>query len=342
MEEVVYLKVSDGEKGDIVYQGKVSKYVKPDELMHLGSFWERALNGIYNKVTNEEVKSLKGLQNNVELISITETGVFLKRFSGVLYIGAADGVLRKRKSVPLCDCVMMSVWKLPHEECEKAFKCATLVQLVMCFCELNQIPREIETMKKLTKLTLCRLEQLKRIPEEIGELSNLEELRIEWNEIEILPKRLKYLKMLRLISLWGLTELQLNTEDLDVFSKLRHLTIWECCRAFSSSAQAFWKMIKSTTNLSVLELDWWKHDEKMIFPALGENGSIVDGGYRSESYAQFFERNNKNHQRTIECVVHLLTIRRRRSAYNYVPKEIFLILGRLLWNTKCDLVSWNI
>ena len=175
-EEVVYLKVFDEEKGGVVFEGKVSTDIEPDELLKLKCFRERSWYGMFSKGSNEEVKSFKGFQNNVELLAGRGGS---KTFSGVLYVGADDGMLRTSKSVPSCECVTMSVWWLSHEECEKAFKCEILEELEMYYCKLMQIPHEIGKMKKLKKLTLYGLNDLKSIPEELAELSNLEELRIE-------------------------------------------------------------------------------------------------------------------------------------------------------------------
>ena len=195
-EEIVYIKVFDEKKGDVVFEGKVSTDVEPGELVYLRCFWERYMNGINNKATNEEVKSFKGLQNNVELVA--GRGVY-KGFLGVLYVGADDGVLRKSESVPSCECVMMSVWWLSHEECEKAFKCEMLEVLEINWCKLRQIPQEMGQVKKLKKLRLHGLDNLKSIPEEIGDLSSLKELEIDSCGVESLPKRLKELKMLKSI-----------------------------------------------------------------------------------------------------------------------------------------------
>ncbi len=106
--DVIFMKVN----GDVLFEGKVSSDVKPHEL-------ERGLGGIYIKSASEKVKSFKGLQNNVELVA--GSGVS-KDFAGVLYVGA-DDVLRKSKRVPSCECVMMTLRELSHEECEKVFKC---------------------------------------------------------------------------------------------------------------------------------------------------------------------------------------------------------------------------
>ena len=228
-------------------------------------------------------------------------------------------MLRKSKSVPSCECVMMSVWKLSHEECEKAFRCEMLEELELSWCKLRQIPREIGKMKKLKKLTLYGLNDLKSIPEEIGELSNLKDLQIVWCGIESLPKRLKDLKMLKSIILRDLYRLQLNG------------------RPFT---QSFWEMIKSTTDLRVLEMNWNEHKQEMVVAALEENGSIVDGGKGPDPYGHFFKRNKENHERAMECVVHMLAIRRWRNALNGVPKEMVKMIAMMLWNTKCDVKAW--
>lgn len=135
---------------------------------------------------------------------------------------------------------------------------------------------------------------------------------------------------------------QQNADDLVVFSKLKHLTIWYCKKVFTLPfAQSFWEMIKATTNLRVLEMDWNSHNQEVVVAALKENGYIVDGGkYLTAGEHYFFEKNKENHARTLQCVVQLLAIRRCRNFHNHIPKEMFYMLGLSLWNTKCD-VEWN-
>lgn len=337
-EGTVSLKVFDKKKSDVVFEGKVSTDVEPHELLHLSCFRERYLFIMFNRATNEEVKSFKGLQNNVELVA--SVSVDCGAFLGVLYVGVDDGVLRKSDSVPPCRCVMMSVWYLSQEECEKAFNCETLEELGFNFCKMRQIPTEIGKMKKLKKLRLRGSADLKSLPEEIGDLSSLEELWIRRCGIESLPKRLKELKVL-ILRFWFLFDLQLKAEDLVVFSKLKHLTIKWCHKVFTPSfTEVFLDMIKSTTDLRVLELDWWKLDEEMVAAALEENGSIVDGGEESESYAHIFKRNKSNHEKAIACALQLLAIRICRNLYNYIPKEMFQMLSKMLWNTRCDVDAW--
>lgn len=323
-----------------MFEGKVSTDVEPHELVLLRFFWMRYLDCIYNKATNEQVNSFKGLRSNVELNA--RDGGKSKTFSGVLYVCAADGVLRKSKSVPSRECVLMSVWFLSHEESEKAFKCEMLEELEMNWCKLRQIPSQIGKMKKLKKLTLYGLYDLKSIPEEIGELSNLEELWMGYGGIESLPKRLKDLKMLKSISLSGLYDLLLSAEDLVLFSKLRHLRISYCCKVYSPPFICFfWEMIKSTTDIRAIDLNWNDHNQDMVTTSLKENGSIIDGGENCESYIHFFKRNKANYERALQCVVHILAIRRCRNFYNNVPKEMFHMLSMMLWNTRSDVKGWS-
>ena len=179
------------------------------------------------------------------------------------------------------------------------------------------------------------------IPEEIEELLSLEELRVEYVGIESLPKRLKKLK-LKSISLFSLFNLLLNAEDLVVFSRLKHLSIWNCSNVFTPPfTQSFWEMVKSSTALCFLELIWHEQNGEMVVAALKENGSIVDGGENSEEYAHFFKRNKENHERAMECVVQLLAIRRWRNALNNVPKEMVRMIAMMLWMMRCDVNAWS-
>ena len=126
--------------------------------------------------------------------------------------------------------------------------------------------------------------------------------------------------MLRTIILRGLYSLQLNG---GLFTQL------------------FWETIKSTTDLRVLDLYWDEHKQEMVVEALEENGSIVDGGKGPNPYGQFFKRNKENHERAMECVVHLLAIRRWRNALNGVLKEMVKMIAMMLWNTRCDVGAWS-
>ena len=321
-----------------MFEGKVSTDVAPGELIKLGCFRERGLLGIYNKTTNVPVRSFKGLRNNVELVA--GNGGY-NNFSGVLYISASDGVLRKSKSIPSCVCKMLSVRWLSHEECEKAFAHHTLEQLEVCYCRLREIPDGIGKMKQLKKVTLFELGELSSLPEEIGELSCLEDLRIEFCGVKNLPKKLMELK-LKHFNLRHLPDLQLNAECLVVFSNLKHLEIESCNSVFAPPfVQSFWETIKSTIHLRTVELDWYKQDQKMVFAALEENGSIFDGGWDCQSFVHFFERNKNNHERTMECVIYLLAIRRCRNLHKQVPKEMFQMISMMLWNTRCDTEAWS-
>lgn len=130
-DNVVYIKVFDEEEGDVVFEGDLSTEVTPDELLHLGCFLKRrlgfSLGFMYNRATCERVASFRWLRNS-ELV-FSRGGYSILSFSGVLYVGCQDGALRKSNTVPSCECLMMTVFHLSHEECKKAFKCETLEEL---------------------------------------------------------------------------------------------------------------------------------------------------------------------------------------------------------------------
>lgn len=195
-------------------------------------------------------------------------------------------------------------------------------------------------MERLQKLTLEGLKELNTIPEALEKLSSLTEFQIENCKIESLPMGLAELSLLKSISLLSLNNLQLHQKDVAVFSKLRHLTIRWCSKVFTPTfAEAFWVMIKSTTSIRSLELDWfdqYQNREKKMFDALEENGSIVEGGFTS------CRRNKSNHKEALQSVLHLLTISRRRYAFDIIPKDVFRMIAIMLWNTRCDVKSWGV
>lgn len=335
-DEVVYIKVIDQEKGDILFEGKVSASVTPDELVKLSCFMDRGSYVIFNRAANEEVKSFKGL-HNAEMLASRCGGCV--DFAGVLYV-AADGVLRSSKTVPPpYECVMMmSVWSLSQELCGEAFSCLTLEELEIYHGQLKQIPNDIANMKNLKKLRLYALDELKCLPEGMGELSNLRDLWIEWCGIESLPKKLKTMKSIRLEYL---NDLQLHAEDVDAFSRLALLKIKWCEKAFSPVlAQAFWEMIKVTTELCFLDLDWHNHKREIVAEALQENGSIVEGG-KEGGYDEVFERNKCNHARAMVSAVCVLAIRRWRKSLSFVPREMARMIAMMLWDTRFDLRAWS-
>lgn len=339
-DKVVFIKVFDKKTGHVLFEGKVSTEVQPYDLVHLRCFRERYLETLYNKATDERVESLMGLQNNVELVASIDGDY--REFSGVLYVDAEDGVLRRSKCVPSCECKMMSLCELSNEGSEVVFKCETLEELEINGCGLMRIPSDVGRMKMLKKLRLYELNELRSIAEEVGELSSLEELWIEWSAIESLPKRLNELKMLKSIVLVGLDNVQLNTEDFAVFSKSKQLRTVSCDKAFTPLIEkSFWEMVKSTTAIRLLELNWKWQNQEMVAESLDENGSIVGGGWWYESYMPFFNRNKENHARAMECVVYLLAVRRWRDALNSVPKEMVRMIAMALWNTKCDVGAWT-
>lgn len=66
-DEVACVKVFDEKSGDVVFEGKVSTDVAPNELVRLGCFQERYFCAFHIKTTKELLVTLKGVQS-VELI----------------------------------------------------------------------------------------------------------------------------------------------------------------------------------------------------------------------------------------------------------------------------------
>lgn len=221
-EGVVCIKVSNGKNGEIVFEGKVSTDILADELVRFGCFFNKSLCAIHKKGSRKRLMDFKRL-NNVELVA-SSVGAF-KEFSGVLYIGAEDGVLRKSKTVPSCKCVSMTGWGFSNEACQKAFQHVELEELRIYWRSLNQIPREIGKMTKLTILTLSSMAGLKSVPEEIGLLCQLKELKIAHCDVRGLPSTIGDLKQLEKLNLHHLEMLQSIPEELKNCSNLRRLRI---------------------------------------------------------------------------------------------------------------------
>ena len=89
-------------------------------------------------------------------------------------------------------------------------------------------------------------------------------------------------------------------------------------------------------------MNWNYLNNEMVGAALEENGSIIDGGKGPNPYGHFFKRNKANHEIAMECVVHLLAIRRWRNALNYAPKEMVRMIAIMLWMMRCDVGAWTI
>lgn len=341
MQDFVQIKVFAQSNGDVIFEGKVSTDVSPVELVYLGCFVELNLGRISYKATNDRVTSFKTMAGTQNIELFASYGEFTG-FSGVLYIAAEDLVLRKSDSVPSCKCLLMSLWDLSAEKCDGVFECKTSKELEINRCQIGQIPNEIGKLKKLKRLKLVGLVELKTLPEQIGELSSLENLRVEWCGLESFPKRLNELKLLKSIHLMGLPELQLCQEDASVIPQLKQLAIMSCEKAFSPQfAQSFWEKIKATVELHTLDLDWHLHAlNPQMVAALAQNGSIVGSNWYHK-YEENFMRNRENHWRAMACVLQLLAIRRWRGVLNGVPKELVSIIAIMLWNTRCNIGAWR-
>lgn len=342
-DELVYIKVYDEKKWDVVFEGKVCRDVEPCELVQLGCFCERELSGgIYDKRTGEEVKSLTGLQNYVELVA---TSGVLHWYSGVIYTDADDGVLRKRNYVPRgVKYTSMSLWAMSIEECEKVFRCETLKTLEINECEMRKLPMEITCLQRLTKLRLHDITLITHLPEEMGELVNLEVLVIQYCDVAYLPIKLRKLYALHTLHLTSLPMLELHESNLEVFERLKHITIHSCWEVFTPSfASPFWKMLSFSSSLRSLDLDWNFLSREMIADAIVKNGSITSGGCNyGMPYTEYFERNKENHANTTTCVVRILALKRwRMTSLSYFPKEIVRMMSVMLWNTRCDVEAWT-
>ncbi|CAN2041547.1 hypothetical protein GMMP15_530005 [Candidatus Magnetomoraceae bacterium gMMP-15] len=69
-----------------------------------------------------------------------------------------------------------------------------IVELFLCFCELEKIPVEIGELKNLQLLDLSS-NKLTSLPAEIGELKNLLSLYLSSNKLTSLPKEITKLKI---------------------------------------------------------------------------------------------------------------------------------------------------
>lgn len=360
-DDFVYVKCfsnkGDGEE-DVFFKAKVSRDVSLKQLSQLRCFVERYMNVFYLKDTEEKIESLKEEEKNT-----LELGATFGGFSdtdnlgpGVLYVAHDDGVLRQSDCVPLSrPCVMMSLWKMSHEECEKIFSpsffffFATLEELEVSWCSLRSVPSDLGKMTHLKKLILVGLQETSVLPEEIGLLSQLRHLElICCSSLVSLPLGLKNLNSLKHLKLSVLPLLQLQPHDVASFAKLNHLHIRSCDTSLSSLlfVSTFWDMIQSvTTDIRFFDLDraMLKDDDdpQRVTRALQGNGSIVESGLLSEQYTWIWERNRANHEKARECVVLVLAMRKWRNALNVFPKEMVRMIATMLWNTKCDVNAWS-
>lgn len=243
-EEVVEITVLDKMTGGVFFEGKVSEDVSAQELMKLGCFRERFCSAFCRVGTTERMESFKGF-HHLELYTLF--GAASSSFSGVLYV--KDGVVRKSNGIPSCNCLLMSLWNVSKEECEKVVQREDLEQLELNRCvELTQIPSDIGKMKNLKKLCLDDLSNLVSIPEEIGELSHLTQLHIHACKIAHLPKSIGRLTQLQKMKLTRLSELKSVPEELGDAHTLKELQIEHC------GVQSLPKRLKELKHLKSLTL----------------------------------------------------------------------------------------
>lgn len=143
-DNVVNIKIRDTKNGDVAFEGHVSTAIDANVLLHLGCFLERGLSSIsVDQEQMDHVKSFKGL-HNAELYAKGFGSI--ESFSGVLFVGADDGVWRRSSEIPSRDCVMLSVWSVSHEQRVKAFSHEKLELLEM----MNLQRLEFDGLSELT------------------------------------------------------------------------------------------------------------------------------------------------------------------------------------------------
>lgn len=136
-------------------------------------------------------------------------------------------------TAPTCECVTSIVRELSHEECEKLFlcsnsSCSTLKELDFDSCDLMSVPKEVEKMIKLEKLTLTRMPSLKSLPAEMGHLMCLKKLFISGCAIESLPGSIGRLQQLEEISLSFLDSLKNVPKEMGDLCNLKKLSFTQC------------------------------------------------------------------------------------------------------------------
>lgn len=78
--------------------------------------------------------------------------------------------------------------------------------------------------------------------------------------------------------------------------------------------------------------------ERIMTEALFVNGSIINNVLWNDK--GYHVRNMKMHQLAQTSVVCLLALRRIRNI-TLMPKEMFVMLGKFLWNTRADINAWE-
>lgn len=81
---------------------------------------------------------------------------------------------------------------------------------------------------------------------------------------------------------------------------------------------------------------------RALLDAVQVNGSLTEcfvDEFQDE-VKTFCKRNKSMHNRAAESVVHLLALRNTRRVL-WTLREMMLMIGQMLWRTKCDIDAWN-
>lgn len=74
--------------------------------------------------------------------------------------------------------------------------------------------------------------------------------------------------------------------------------------------------------------------KQYVVDAIANNGTIIKVGGVKDFAREICQRNQERHHRVEMSVLTMLAMRRWRSCWNHVPKEIFQMLGKEMWKMK--------
>lgn len=113
----------------------------------------------------------------------------------------------------------------------------------------------------------------------------------------------------------------------------------------TKGTQAIGEALKVNYSLKTLHFDFnffGTEGLEALLDALQVNGSltfcrIYDYQFQVNALCR---RNSAMHERARESIVCLLALRKMRRII-WIPKEMMMMIGQMLWKTKCDVDAWN-
>ncbi|GFP95110.1 receptor-like protein 12 [Phtheirospermum japonicum] len=126
-----------------------------------------------------------------------------------------------------------------------------LQTLLLRYCKLQEIPREIGNLINLRHLNLSKNASLKELPREIGNLINLRHLDLSWNESLELPREIGNLINLRHLDLSFNGSLKELPREIGNLINLRYLNLSD-----NESLKELPREIGNLINLRHLNLSW--------------------------------------------------------------------------------------